>query len=81
LLANYPYWVALSLGIGLAIAGALLLVLYAIVGWATSIGGASCGGVTLGCGGSIFQFVFLAPGAGLLLIGGALLAIVLRRAL
>lgn len=79
LIRYYPGWVFLSLGVALTIAGLLLVVLYGIVAWSTSISGSPCGGGRAGCAGSIFQLVFLLPGAGLLITGVALVALVLSQ--
>lgn len=78
---NYPGWVLLSLGVALTIAGVLLVVLYGVVAWSTSISGSPCDGGRAGCAGSIFQFVFLLPGIGFLIAGVVLVALVLPQAL
>lgn len=69
------------MGIAFAVAGVLLLLLYGIVASATSLAGSTCAHSGSTCGGAIFQFVFLLPGACLLILGAAFIGLVLYYAL
>lgn len=79
LLRNYPSWLLLSLGIALVILGVALFAIYGVVGAVLCSGLAS--GTRGACGNALFQYLFLLPGACVLILGLGLVAVTLYRAL
>ena len=67
---RYLRWVLFVTAVGLAIVGGLLLIAYAIVSDATSLGG-TCGSASnaTACGSPVFEYVFFVPGILLLAVG------------
>jgi hypothetical protein len=68
-------WPILVLGFSFLIVSGFLLLVYFIVGAATSGSGPACGGGSP-CQGGIFEYLFLAPALALLAIGVIFIVVV-----